>query len=142
MAERADRDEQGEVLAVADVNGGPPPAQLGIVHARQVVEDERGRVNHFHSAARIDGGFGVAAQILRRDDGHQWPQAFPRRQHAVVHGPSEGRLSRQHIGRQFAESAIDPPAVKVDAGVRIRRHRQGFASVILIRKYSCVKTDT
>ena len=56
-------------LAVRDVAGGPPAPRRGVVHRRQVVEDQARGVHHLHGAGRGQHRVGIAAQHLRDQQG-------------------------------------------------------------------------
>ena len=56
-----------DALAVTHMTGGPTPPQRVVVHRRQVVVDQRVRVDHLHRARGWQRQFGCAAGRLARE---------------------------------------------------------------------------
>ena len=115
---------------MADMDRRLAPPHHGIVHGRQVVEDQRGRVDEFDGAARIDGGLQVAAEILSGQHGHQRPQPLARREHAGADRRIEARLPGDRLRNHHREACIDLAdegghGIEGLAGLGVGRHGEG-----------------
>jgi len=88
------------------------PTHRSIVHAGQVVEDERGRVDHLDRAGRVDRVAPRTAEPLGRQKGQEGPHALARREQQVPHGHGEALARRIAISsavewNELVEASVD-----------------------------------
>lgn len=79
--------ENGDMLAELAVDRRPAASQHGVVHAGDVVEHQRGGMNHLHRAGQVEQArvMRVATQVASGEHQQQRPGALSRRQRALAH---------------------------------------------------------
>mmetsp|Transcript_10255 Transcript_10255/g.62706 ORF Transcript_10255/g.62706 Transcript_10255/m.62706 type:complete len:224 (-) Transcript_10255:27-698(-) len=93
--------QDGDVFSVHLVVGGFSTSKVVVVHGRQVVVDQRHRVDHFHGACRRHCRFHVSIDQLARRQAQHRSDPLPTRQQRVAHGlVDELRTSFRHARRQ------------------------------------------
>jgi len=80
------------------VRGGATPAEIVVVHAGEIIMDERISMDAFDGAGDRKGKTGGAAARFRRRKGEDGAEAFPSGENAVPHGSMEG--GRLGLGRR------------------------------------------
>ena len=103
--------EDGEVLAVRDVDRGPATSRQRVVHRGEVVEGERRGVDHLHSARGVEKTGGGRFEKLAREVDERRSKAFSRRKERVSDGGGKGiqRLAAFGFG-----SGQEPRQARVD----------------------------
>src|ERR1019366_3824949 len=104
--------EQRRRLAEDDVARGPSPPQRIVVHARQVVVNERIRVKKLERHGRLERVLREAfrpAGLGSREEKER-PQPFAAREDAVAHRGDEGGWLGSLPGQDGEERALDIPA--------------------------------
>jgi hypothetical protein len=111
-------------LVEGAVGGGPAPAQVVVVHRRQVVVDQRECVHELDGGGRRVEPRRVDAEGLAGGVDEQWPDPLAAAEHRVAHGLVEA--GRGDLGgRQAAvEELLD--AGDVLLGLGTERHGGGF----------------
>ena len=101
--EQSDRSQNGQGVPELFVGSRAAAPQGGSIHARKVVENERGRVDHFDRAARIECKFAAHAACgladQKAEDGAD-PLAGPHQavaHHAMDLGSPGGRLGQDRF---------------------------------------------
>ncbi len=91
LAEQRDGAQHGDVFTELPVDGRLAAAQLGIVHARQVVEVERGGMHQLQRARQVQRGRIVAPglQVTQRQQQQQRADALAGSQRAAAHGVAD-----------------------------------------------------
>ncbi len=120
--------EQCHGFSKRDVAGGLATAQRVVIHARQVVVDQRIRVNQLHRGGGSVDGIGIGVRDLARGIRQQRAHPLSAVQHRITHRLAQqcrlevrGREhSRQHV--------LDPPLSLAgpDGPGDIRNHRFGW----------------
>ena len=98
--------KHGDPLAKDLVAGGATPAQIVVVHAREVVVDERVGVDAFHGAGGGQGRFQRAAAGLGCRKAEDGPQPFAARKERVAHGLVHGGGFDGGFGEESVERPI------------------------------------
>ena len=91
--------QHGHRLSKSDVDTGAPPALRVVIHAGQVVVDERIRVDQFDRRRRRKGLLRRSPHRFRRCHRQQRPEPLAARKNEVPHGAVE-RLGRLVRGRE------------------------------------------
>ena len=117
--------ENGHAFPEDFVRGRLPAPQIVVIHAGQIVMNERVGVNAFDSARRRQ-------RILRPADpagprgreAEHWPHSLPACKQAVAHRP----VNRGRLGRFFREPlvqhAVDRPHRIGNKGIKIHQERR------------------
>ncbi len=124
--------EQRRRFAEDDVARGPSPAQRIVVHARQVVVDERIRMEKLERRGRLEGVLREAllsAGVGSREEKER-PQPLAAREDAVAHRRDEGGRLGSLPGQDGEERVLDVPASILEGRRHARaglcsRHRSG-----------------
>ena len=103
QVEQAERGENRDRLTEREVIGRPAAPERGIVHRREIVEDQRRGVDELHRGARRERARGVAAAQLRREQRQHRPHALRWREERVGHRALDGAAG--------GGSAGDPPVI-------------------------------
>jgi len=82
--------ENGDAFAIDLVRGGPAPAQVVVVHAREIVVDEGIRVDALDGAGGRQGAFDRAAAGLGGGESQNGPEPLSTSKDAVAHGLVDG----------------------------------------------------
>ena len=128
--EERDRGEDRDALAVRPVERRAAPARRRVVHRREVVEDERRRVDHLDRGARVDELGARRAEEVAREDDERRPDALARREQGLADGGREGvegvRLPFRRR-EEAREARVDPTRTspssfaRADGGTGVRR---------------------
>ena len=86
LGEQAVPGQDGGGLVKLLVAGGPAPAQIVVVHGRQIVVDQGIGVDHLQGAGHGQGFARVAPHRVRRGQAQDGAQPFAPHEQAVVHG--------------------------------------------------------
>ena len=78
--------QNGHGLPIDLVTGGPPPPEVVVIHAGQVVVNEGIGVDALQCHAQREGPPGLSTQSLAESQGHHGPDSFASGQQAVAHG--------------------------------------------------------
>ena len=115
--------EDGDSLAEGLVGGGLAPAQVVVVHGREVVVDQAVRVDHLGRAGKREHLRALPSDRLARGQREHRSDALSPGEEAVAHGAVD-RLRPGVIGRQGAvESRLHRTAQLFERRGRVRRHQ-------------------
>src|SRR5262249_771912 len=109
-----DRDRLAEHL----VRGRLAAPEVVVVHRRQVVVDERVRVDHLDGAGEGQELLRLSAHRLARGEDEHRPDPLAAGEEAVAHGPVDGRGPRALGGQGEGEGVLDDQAALLE---RVRR---------------------
>ena len=109
---QSDGGQDGGALVEPHVNGRLTPPQARVVHAGEVIENERGRVHHLGCASDVERIGHGSTEIHGRQQRQEGPNAFSRRQKRVTHRLVDS-LRAAAPGRH---KGIEPP---VDCGSEV-----------------------
>jgi hypothetical protein len=84
-------------FAELEVIGFSAAAQRRIVHRREIVEDQRGRVHQFDRRRRRDRAIGIAAAQLRAQHDQRGPDLLGGRERGVGHGLLDAAAAAQQV---------------------------------------------
>jgi hypothetical protein len=82
--------EDREVLAVDEVESGPSAPRRRVVHGREVVEREGGRVHHLDRGARVHELGARRREEVPREDDERGPHALAGREERLAGRGREG----------------------------------------------------
>ena len=120
--------EQGGGFVEGLVARGPAAAQVRVVHARQVVMDQRISVDALDGAGGGKGRFGIPAAGLAGGEEQDRTQAFPPGKHAVPDGRMQGRRWGRRGREQALQGGIDAGGLRGEVGRKFRHGKRGSKS--------------
>ena len=100
--------QHGRGLAKCLVAGGLAPAQVVVVHARQVIVDQRIAVQHLHGCGKLVGSGGIAVQHIADGQHQHGTDALSAAQQAVAGCTADVRLFGQIGVAGSLQRSIDP----------------------------------
>jgi hypothetical protein len=109
--------EHGGGFSEGDVRGGFAPAELGVVHAGKVIDNERGAVEQFNCAggARYVWFWGVENPAY--PEGEQRANALTTFENCMAHGAEDGsRLIGTLGAEQFGEIVLNELLIGLEGG--------------------------
>lgn len=118
-AEQGDGGQDGDVLAELHVHGRLAAAQLGVVHAGHVVQNQRGRVHQLDRAGDVDQRRRGAAEVTRDQHGQQRAHALAAAESAGAHGCAQLVVARTAFGEPVGDALLDGFAHGAQLGRRI-----------------------
>lgn len=114
-SDKAERGEHGGGFAEGDVGSGPVAARVLVVHAGEVVNNERGAVDDLYRGGRAEGKEVVLAAEASDAESENGPEALPLAEDGVLHGAPEGRGRLTGV-EQGGEVGFDDGTVGCKAG--------------------------
>jgi hypothetical protein len=115
VEQRGGGEDRG-ILAEDQVVGRLAAPQAGVVHTRKIVEYQRGGMDHFNRARRVECLIIGRTEIGGNLNGEDRPDPFPTREQAVTHGLVERTRIGGLIGDELGEALVDPATPK-QAGI-------------------------
>ena len=98
--------EDGGGLVEGPVDGGPPPPEVVIVHAGQVVVDQAVGVDAFQGAGDAVEAGGLHVEQFASLEDEEGPEALARPQRSIAHGLGQPRLRPLDRRQQGAEDRV------------------------------------
>jgi hypothetical protein len=109
-----ERDRQQSVAsqdrdAVAEnfVTGGTTAAQIVVVHAREIIVNERIGVDAFHGTSMRQSGARFSTARFGRRETENWPEPFSPGKQTVAHRTMNRDRRHRRFGQETIEGAID-----------------------------------
>ena len=110
LGEQAVPGQNGGGFVELLVAGGLAPAQVIVIHGRQIVVDQGVGMDHFQGAGQRQGRIEAAAHRLRRRQAEDGPQPFATREQAVMHGLNHPQGRAPHRREASLQSPVDQGA--------------------------------
>jgi len=124
--------EDGDAFTEDLVAGGAAPAKVVVVHAREVVMDERIGVDALHGTRGRQGGFDGTAARFRCREAEDGPQPFAARKERVAHGFVDGSRFDGRFGEELVERAVHDGAACNK--IILQDHADDLSGIQKIRK--------
>ncbi len=103
--------------------GGLSTAEVVVVHAREVIMDEREGMKHLESTGSWKSRISCLAESLGGDQTEDRPEPFAAGEDAVAHGFVQVRGWRLRCGKQGVEGVIDACAVVSNVSLEVHGRR-------------------
>lgn len=128
LGEQGIAGEQGRGFIELFVRGRTPPAEVIVVHAGQVVVDERVRVHAFEGHRCWQGRIAAGAAQFCGGEGEHGTKSFPTAQQTVAHRGMQARGARRDGRHETFEAGFDPgdPVLKFRSKIHCAVVRQNW----------------